>query len=129
MTRIGLAAYSGGRVGKAALAPCPPSIGSHILNGGHASTFALRASVDAFAHPTHLRNREAMSANERDTNTLVVDCLAACLLLTFGPIGNFNRSWVFSFRAAAVMRNDTDTGVGIDRVAARPLHLSKETGF
>src|ERR1700690_2852067 len=30
MTRIGLAAYSGGRVGKGALAPCLPSIGSLI---------------------------------------------------------------------------------------------------
>jgi hypothetical protein len=44
MTRIGHAAYSGGRVGKGALAPCPPSIGSLILNGGHASTFALPPS-------------------------------------------------------------------------------------
>jgi hypothetical protein len=38
---------------KGALAPCPPSIGSLILNGGHASTFALRATADAFAHPAH----------------------------------------------------------------------------
>jgi hypothetical protein len=30
---------------KGALAPCPPSIGSLILNGGHASTFALPPSL------------------------------------------------------------------------------------
>jgi len=37
MTRTGLAAYSGSRVGKGALAPCPPSLRGLILNGGHAS--------------------------------------------------------------------------------------------
>jgi hypothetical protein len=59
-----------------ALAPCPPSIGNLILNGGHASTFALppslfelrrtgRATADAFAHPTQ-------TAKDGDANTLVM---------------------------------------------------------
>jgi hypothetical protein len=37
-------------VAKGALAPSPSSIGSLILNGRHASAFALRATADAFAH-------------------------------------------------------------------------------
>ena len=45
------------------LAPCPPSIGSTILNGGHASTFALRAKADAL--PTlRVARRGADSTSE-----------------------------------------------------------------
>jgi hypothetical protein len=48
----------------------------------------------------------------------LMDCLSACLLLGLDEFGNFNRPLVFWLRAAAVVRNDTDTGVGFDRVAA-----------
>ena len=57
------------------------------------SLFLLRSSEDRssyggrFAHP-HVRDRKAISANYRDTNTRVVDCLAACLLLGLDEFGN-----------------------------------------
>lgn len=35
------------RVGKGALAPCPPAIGSVILNGGHASLLPTPRTVTA----------------------------------------------------------------------------------
>jgi len=49
-----------------------------------------------------------MSANEGDTNTRVMDCLAAGLLLGLDEFGNLNCLQVFWLRAAAVVRNDTE---------------------
>src|ERR1700722_17527698 len=65
------------RVGKGALAPCPPSIGSLILNGGHA--FRLRSSSygarfcppyalkrdSACGRPPCQRERKSEAGNEK----------------------------------------------------------------
>jgi hypothetical protein len=63
MTRIGHAAYSGGRVGKGALAPCPPSIGSLILNGGHAFRPRSSSYGGRFCPPYALQMKATQSSN------------------------------------------------------------------
>jgi hypothetical protein len=50
---------------KGALAPCPPSISNLILDGGHASAFALRATADAL--PTLRAANDAVLKLESET--------------------------------------------------------------
>ena len=110
-------------MGKGATSRCPPSFGNLIMNGGQASTFS---TAHAFAHPNFLRlqmkaTRTLLRSRRRlwrwaSTEAIrlclpLMDCLSECLLLRLDEFGNFNGCRVFWLRAAAVVRNDTDTGV------------------